>query len=82
VTLRARWVTLRARGVTVAQTARAAAFVSGFTKWSRMVLAGELSQDKDMCSNTFPKHFSSAKVCLPSSLETQWETQGAPAAGA
>jgi hypothetical protein len=46
----------------MAQTARAAAFVSGFTKWTRMVLAGELSQDKDMCSNTFPKHFSSAKV--------------------
>jgi hypothetical protein len=44
------------------QTARAAAFVSGFTKWTRMVLAGDLSQDKDMCSNTFPKHFSSAKV--------------------
>jgi len=44
------------------QCARAAKFVHGFTRWTRKVLAGELEQDKDMCSHAYPKHFSSAKI--------------------
>lgn len=44
------------------QTTRAATFISGFTRWSRKMLAGNMEPDKDMCSHAYPKHFSSAKI--------------------
>lgn len=46
----------------MSQLTRAAKFIYGFTLWSRMILAGKLEPDKNMCSMAYPKHFSSAKI--------------------
>eukprot|EP00239_Pterosperma_sp_CCMP1384_P010159 CAMPEP_0197863696 /NCGR_PEP_ID=MMETSP1438-20131217/41359_1 /TAXON_ID=1461541 /ORGANISM="Pterosperma sp., Strain CCMP1384" /LENGTH=655 /DNA_ID=CAMNT_0043481695 /DNA_START=110 /DNA_END=2077 /DNA_ORIENTATION=- len=52
------------------QTGRAAAFIHGFAKWTRKILASELEPDLDpkgnpLCSTAFGLMYSSAKVPKP-----------------